>query len=36
VPALGRVALSDAAVYISKLRRGGAEYEVLESFALGG
>jgi 2'-5' RNA ligase len=36
VPELGRVALSDAAVYISKLRRGGAEYEVLESFALGG
>jgi RNA 2',3'-cyclic 3'-phosphodiesterase len=36
IPDLGRVSLSDAAVYISKLRRGGAEYEVLESFALGG
>jgi 2'-5' RNA ligase len=36
LPDLGRVTPSDAAVYISKLRRGGAEYEVLESFALGG
>ena len=29
-------ALSDAAVYISRLRPGGAQYEVLESVALGG
>jgi 2'-5' RNA ligase len=36
LPDLGRVTPSDAAVYISRLRRGGAEYEVLESFALGG
>ena len=27
---------SDAAVYLSRLRSGGAQYEVLESVALGG
>lgn len=36
VPQLGAVSLSDVAVYISTLRRGGAQYEVLESVALGG
>jgi RNA 2',3'-cyclic 3'-phosphodiesterase len=34
-PELGRVVPSDAAVYISRLRPGGAEYEVLETVALG-
>jgi 2'-5' RNA ligase len=36
LPELGEVVPSDAAVYISRLRPGGAEYEVLESFQLGG
>jgi 2'-5' RNA ligase len=36
VPALGKVVPSDAAVMISRLRRGGAQYEVLESVSLGG
>jgi 2'-5' RNA ligase len=36
VPDLGRVVLSDAAVMISRLRPGGAQYEVLESVSLGG
>jgi 2'-5' RNA ligase len=31
LPELGEVAPSDAAVYISRLRPGGAEYEVLET-----
>jgi RNA 2',3'-cyclic 3'-phosphodiesterase len=35
-PALGRVGPSDAAVYSSVLRPSGAQYEVLESVALGG
>ena len=35
-PDLGRFSPSDAAVYSSVLRRGGAEYEALESVALGG
>jgi 2'-5' RNA ligase len=36
LPELGRFSPSDAAVYLSRLRPSGAEYEVLESFALGG
>ena len=36
VPALGQVSPSGAAVYHSLLRPGGAQYEILESFALGG
>lgn len=36
LPGLGAVVPSDAAVYLSRLRPGGAEYVVLESFALGG
>jgi RNA 2',3'-cyclic 3'-phosphodiesterase len=36
VPDLGRVRLSEAAVYHSVLRPSGAQYEVLESVALGG
>ena len=36
VPDLGTFAPSDAAVYISRLRPSGAQYEVLESVALGG
>ncbi|HEX6763807.1 MAG TPA: RNA 2',3'-cyclic phosphodiesterase [Gaiellaceae bacterium] len=36
VPVLGRVSPSDAAVYSSVLRSSGAQYEVLESVALGG
>jgi 2'-5' RNA ligase len=36
LPELGEVVPSDAAVYLSQLRPGGAEYVVLESFALGG
>jgi 2'-5' RNA ligase len=36
LPELGEVVPSDAAVYLSRLRPGGAEYVVLESFALGG
>jgi len=35
-PGLGRVSPSDAAVYSSVLRPGGAQYVVLESVALGG
>ena len=36
VPDLGEVMPSDAAVMISRLRRGGAQYEVFESVSLGG
>jgi 2'-5' RNA ligase len=36
LPALGRFRPSDAAVYLSRLHPTGAQYEVLESFALGG
>ncbi|HEV3478703.1 MAG TPA: RNA 2',3'-cyclic phosphodiesterase [Gaiellaceae bacterium] len=36
VPDLGTFSPSDAAVYISRLRPSGAQYEVLESVALGG
>jgi RNA 2',3'-cyclic 3'-phosphodiesterase len=36
IPALGRFSPSDAAVYLSRLRPGGARYEVVQSFALGG
>ncbi|HEX7144849.1 MAG TPA: hypothetical protein VF225_06025, partial [Gaiellaceae bacterium] len=36
LPALGEVSPSDAAAYHSVLRSGGAQYVVLESFALGG
>jgi len=36
VPDLGEVAPSDAAVMISRLRPGGAQYEVFESVSLGG
>jgi 2'-5' RNA ligase len=36
LPDLGRVAPSDAAVMISRLRPGGAQYEVFESVSLGG
>jgi 2'-5' RNA ligase len=36
LPELGTFAPSDAAVYISVLRRSGAEYAVLEPVALGG
>lgn len=36
VPDLGPVSPSELAVYISQLRRTGAQYEVLESVALGG
>ena len=36
VPDLGRVVPSDAAVMISRLRPGGAQYEVFESVSLGG
>lgn len=36
VPELGAFSPSDAAVYHSRLRPSGAQYEVLESFALGG
>jgi 2'-5' RNA ligase len=35
-PDLGPVRLSEAAVYISVLRPSGAQYDVLESVALGG
>jgi 2'-5' RNA ligase len=35
LPELGEVAPSDAAVYISRLRPGGAEYEVLETAQFG-
>jgi RNA 2',3'-cyclic 3'-phosphodiesterase len=33
---LGPFAPSDAAVYLSRLQRGGAHYEVVQSFVLGG
>ena len=36
LPELGEIAPSDAAVFISTLRPGGARYEVLEVVALGG
>jgi RNA 2',3'-cyclic 3'-phosphodiesterase len=36
LPELGAVRPSELAVYISRLRPGGAQYEVLESVALGG
>jgi 2'-5' RNA ligase len=36
VPGLGEVAPSDAAVMISRLRPGGAQYEVFETVSLGG
>ena len=35
VPAIGRFAPSGAAAYLSRLRRSGAHYEVLESCSLG-
>jgi 2'-5' RNA ligase len=36
LPDLGRVSPSEAAVYHSLLRRGGAQYEALETVRLGG
>jgi len=36
LPGLGEVTPSGAAVYLSELRPGGAQYVVLDSFALGG
>ena len=36
LPELAPFSPSDAAVYLSRLRRGGAQYEVVQSFALGG
>jgi 2'-5' RNA ligase len=36
LPPLGPFGPSDAAVYHSVLRSAGAQYEVVESFALGG
>jgi RNA 2',3'-cyclic 3'-phosphodiesterase len=36
IPELGPVTLSDAAVYMSRLRPTGAQYEVVESIPLGG
>jgi 2'-5' RNA ligase len=36
LPELGEVSPSEAAVYLSRLRPGGAQYEILESVALGG
>lgn len=36
LPDLGPVMLSDAAVYMSRLRPAGAQYEVVESVPLGG
>jgi 2'-5' RNA ligase len=36
LPELGEVSPSDAAVFISRLRRGGAEYESVETVVLGG
>ena len=36
LPDLGEVMPSDAAVFLSRLRPSGAEYVVVESFALGG
>jgi RNA 2',3'-cyclic 3'-phosphodiesterase len=36
LPELGAFAPSDAAVYLSRLRSSGAQYEVVQSFRLGG
>lgn len=36
LPGIGTFSPSDAAVYLSRLRSGGAQYDVIESFALGG
>jgi 2'-5' RNA ligase len=36
VPELGTFGPSDAAVYMSRLRPSGAQYEALETVALGG
>ena len=36
LPEVGPFAPSDAAVYLSRLRSSGAQYEVVESFPLGG
>jgi RNA 2',3'-cyclic 3'-phosphodiesterase len=36
LPPIGPFAPSDAAVYLSQLRSFGAQYDVIESFALGG
>jgi RNA 2',3'-cyclic 3'-phosphodiesterase len=36
LPDLGELSPSDAAVYLSRLRSDGAQYEVLEAVALGG
>jgi 2'-5' RNA ligase len=36
LPELGAVSPSEAAVYLSTLRPGGAQYDILESVALGG
>jgi 2'-5' RNA ligase len=36
LPELEPFSPSDAAVYLSRLRRGGAQYEVVESFVVGG
>jgi 2'-5' RNA ligase len=36
IPDLGTVTMSDAAVYMSRLRPTGAQYEVVESVPLGG
>jgi 2'-5' RNA ligase len=36
LPDLAEVSPSEAAVYLSRLRPGGAQYEILESVALGG
>jgi RNA 2',3'-cyclic 3'-phosphodiesterase len=36
LPELGEVVPSDAAVFLSRLRPGGAEYESVETVALGG
>ena len=36
LPELGPIAPSDAAVYLSRLRSSGAQYEVVDSFPLGG
>jgi 2'-5' RNA ligase len=36
LPELGTFSPSDAAVYLSRLHPSGAQYEVLDAFALGG
>ena len=36
LPEIGPFVPSDAAVYLSRLRSGGAQYEVVQSFVLGG